>query len=65
MLGEYTCLQQMKVVNATNDNQCVNPAGEESRGGIVITAALFLMHSTHELKHEMIYPDRLGTNARK
>ena len=32
MLGEYTCLQQMKVVNATNDNQCVNPAGEERRG---------------------------------
>eukprot|EP01047_Picozoa_sp_COSAG01_P073159 COSAG01_NODE_11839_length_1849_cov_1.879429_2_plen_79_part_00 len=27
MLGEYTCLQQMKVHNATNYNQCVNPAG--------------------------------------
>jgi hypothetical protein len=27
MLGEYTCLQQMKTANATNDNQCVNPAG--------------------------------------
>ena len=27
MLGEYVCLQQMKTVNTTNDNQCVNPAG--------------------------------------